>query len=87
MGYEILRESVAHWYERRYGVVLDPAKEIVALIGSKEGCHHFALAVVNPGDTVLVTDPGYPGYKPGIWFAGGEPVPVPVTVENDSYPF
>lgn len=85
-GMKSFREAVANWYDRRYGVSLNPSGEIVALIGSKEGCHHFALAVVNPGDTVLVTDPGYPGYKPSIWFAGGEPVPVPVTIENDFLP-
>lgn len=72
------REAVARWYDRRYGVNLDPKNEICALIGSKEGCHHFALGVINPGDTVLVTDPGYPGYKPSIWFAGAEPYPVPM---------
>jgi len=59
-GMMAFREAVARWYARRYDVQLDPAKEIVALIGSKEGCHHFALGVVNPGDLVLVTDPGIP---------------------------
>lgn len=72
------REAVARWYKRRYDVDLNPKNEILALIGSKEGCHHFALGVVNPGDTVLVTDPGYPGYKPSIWFVGAEPYPVPM---------
>ncbi|MCX8065740.1 MAG: LL-diaminopimelate aminotransferase [Candidatus Hydrogenedentes bacterium] len=85
-GMKAFRTAVANWYSRRYGVPLDPNSEIVALIGSKEGCHHFALGVVNPGDTVLVTDPGYPGYKPSIWFAGGEPEPVPVKEENNFLP-
>ena len=85
-GMLAFREAVARWYARRYAVSLDPKKEIVALIGSKEGCHHFALGVINPGDTVLVTDPGYPGYKPSIWFAGGEPYPVPMKAENDFLP-
>jgi len=75
-GMLAFRQAVARWYARRYAVNLDPAKEVIALIGSKEGCHHFALGVVNPGDVVLVTDPGYPGYKPSIWFAGAEPYPV-----------
>jgi LL-diaminopimelate aminotransferase len=83
LGMLAFRESVARWYKRRYDVDLDAAKEILALIGSKEGCHHFAMAVVNPGDTVLVTDPGYPGYKPGVWFVNAEPVPVPMKAEND----
>ncbi len=82
-GMLAFREAVARWYGRRYAVELDPANEVVALIGSKEGCHHFAMAVINPGDQVLVTDPGYPGYKPGIWFLDAEPVPVPMRGEND----
>jgi len=85
-GMLAFREATARWYQRRYDVALDPAKEIVALIGSKEGCHHFALAVINPGDTVLVTDPGYPGYKPSIWFVGAEPYPVPMRAANDFLP-
>lgn len=85
-GMMAFREAAARWYKRRYRVDLDPASEIVALIGSKEGCHHFALGVVNPGDTVLVTDPGYPGYKPSIWFAGGEPYAVPIREENGFLP-
>ena len=79
-------ESIARWYLRRYQVDLNPKNEIVALIGSKEGCHHFALGVINPGDTVLVTDPGYPGYKPSIWFVGAEPYPVPMRESNDFLP-
>jgi LL-diaminopimelate aminotransferase len=85
-GMMAFREAVARWYKRRYGVELNPANEVVALIGSKEGCHHFALGVVNSGDVVLVTDPGYPGYKPSIWFAGGEPCPVPMRAENGFLP-
>ena len=85
-GMRAFRESVARWYQRRYEVALDPDKEIIALIGSKEGCHHFALGVVNPGDTVLVTDPGYPGYRPSIWFAGGEPYSVPMLEKNGYLP-
>lgn len=80
------REAVARWYARRHSVELDPKSEICALIGSKEGCHHFAMAVINPGDTVLVTDPGYPGYKPSIWFAGAEPYPVPMKGEHGFLP-
>ncbi len=85
-GMMAFREAVSRWYKRRYDVDIDPDGEIIALIGSKEGCHHFALGVVNPGDLVLVTDPGYPGYKPSIWFAGGEPYAVPMLAENDFLP-
>jgi len=85
-GMMAFREAVARWYQRRYRVDLDPANEVVALIGSKEGCHHFALGVVNPGDLVLVTDPGYPGYRPSIWFVGAEPYAVPMREENEFLP-
>lgn len=85
-GMLAFREAVARWYARRHGVTLDPKTEVLALIGSKEGCHHFALGVINPGETVLVTDPGYPGYKPSIWFAGAEPVAVPMKAEHDFLP-
>ena len=85
-GMLAFREAVARWYGRRYNVTLDPKSEIIALIGSKEGCHHFALGVINPGDLVLVTDPGYPGYKPSIWFVGAEPCPVPMLAKNQFLP-
>jgi len=85
-GMLAFREAVARWYERRYDVGLDAATEVVALIGSKEGCHHFALGVINPGDLVLVTDPGYPGYRPSIWFVGAEPYPVPMLEANAFLP-
>ncbi len=51
-----LPQAVAARYRERYGVALDPATEILGLIGSKEGCHHFVLARINPGDVVLMTD-------------------------------
>lgn len=85
-GMRALRDAVCEWYATRYSATLDPEEECLILIGSKEGCHHFALAMVNPGDLVLVTDPGYPGYKPSIWFAGGEPWPVPMSAKNDFLP-
>ncbi|MCK5860834.1 MAG: LL-diaminopimelate aminotransferase [Candidatus Hydrogenedentes bacterium] len=85
-GMLAFREAVARWYARRYNVSLDPAREVAALIGSKEGCHHFALGVINPGDLVLVTDPGYPGYKPSIWFVGAEPHPISMKEENNFLP-
>ena len=85
-GMLAFREAVARWYARRYDVSLDPKKEIVALIGSKEGCHHFALGVINSGDLVLVTDPGYPGYKPSIWFVGATPHPIAMKEENKFLP-
>jgi LL-diaminopimelate aminotransferase len=80
------RDAVARWYAARYGVSVDPQKEVIALIGSKEGCHHFALARVNPGDPVLMTDPGYPAYRASILIAGGEPVNVPIRPEQGYLP-
>jgi LL-diaminopimelate aminotransferase len=80
------RDAVARWYARRYGVTVDPNKEVLGLIGSKEGCHHFALARVNPGDVVLMTDPGYPAYRASILIAGGEPVNVPIRPEHGYLP-
>lgn len=80
------REAVAHWYRERFGVALDPEKEVISLIGSKEGIAHIPLAFVNPGDAVLIPDPGYPVYKAGTVFAGGEPVELPLKGENGFLP-
>ncbi len=85
-GMASFRKAVADWYADRYQVDLNPETEVLGLIGSKEGCHHFALARVNPGDVVLVTDPCYPGYRPSIQFAGGEPYAVPILKENNFLP-
>ena len=62
MGTPELRGAMADFYQRWYGVTLDPAKEVLPLIGSKEGILHVTLAFVNPGDGVLVPNPGYPTY-------------------------
>lgn len=67
------RRTIAAFFQKRYGVEIDPQRELVALIGSKEGIGHLPLAVVNPGDTVLVPSPGYPAYVAGTVFAGGVP--------------
>ena len=85
-GMLLFRQAVAKWYADRYQAILDPATEVLALIGSKEGCHHFVLARVNPGDVVLMTDPGYPAYRASILMAGGEPVNVPIRAENGYLP-
>lgn len=85
-GMLAFRQAVAGWYRDRYRVDLDPASEVIALIGSKEGCHHFVLARVNPGETVLMTDPGYPAYRASILMAGGEPVNVPIRPEHHYLP-
>ena len=85
-GMLVFRQAVAKWYAERYRATVDPATEVLALIGSKEGCHHFVLARVNPGDVVLMTDPGYPAYRASILMAGGEPVNVPIRAEHGYLP-
>lgn len=85
-GMLVFRQAVAKWYGDRYQAGVDPATEVLALIGSKEGCHHFVLARVNPGDVVLMTDPGYPAYRASILMAGGEPVNVPIRAEHGYLP-
>ncbi len=85
-GMRTFREAVGRWYAKRYGVAVDPDTDIVALFGSKEGCHHFALAQVNPGDPVLITDPAYPAYRASVLIAGGDPVPVSIQVDHGYRP-
>jgi len=85
-GMFAFRQAVSEWYARKYNVSADPASEILGLIGSKEGCHHFCLAVVNDGDYVLMTDPGYPAYRASILFAGGIPYSMPIKAENNYFP-
>jgi LL-diaminopimelate aminotransferase len=85
-GLPELHEAIARWYERRFGVQLDPAKEVLPLIGSKEGIGHIALCFIDPGDIALVPDPGYPVYAVGTLLAGGEPYFLPLTEENEFLP-
>lgn len=85
-GMLLYRREIAAWYRTRYGVDLNPEKEILGLIGSKEGCHHFVLACVNPGDIVLMTDPGYPAYRASILMGEGVPYNVPILPENNYLP-
>ena len=81
-----LRKAIADWYSRRFGVELDPETEVQPLIGSKEGIAHLAWAFVDPGDHVLVPDPGYPVYEIGTRLAGGTPVSMPHTPERGFLP-
>lgn len=85
-GLPEFRRAIAEWYERRFGITLDPNKEVLPLIGSKEGIGHIALCFIDPGDTALVPDPGYPVYSVGTMFAGGESYFLPLTEENDFLP-
>lgn len=85
-GLPEFRAAAATWYRRRFGVSLDPSSEVVALIGSKEGIAHFPLAFINPGDVVLVPDPGYPVYHIATMFAGGKSQFMPLLRENGFLP-
>ncbi|MEK6585122.1 MAG: LL-diaminopimelate aminotransferase [Nitrospirota bacterium] len=80
------RKAVASWYKRRFNVTLDPANEVLALIGSKEGIGHIHLAFVDPGDVVLVPSPGYPVYPVGTGFSGGVSHLMPLTKANGFLP-
>lgn len=85
-GMPELRRTIAAWYRRRFGVRLDPEREILPLIGSKEGIAHLPLAYLNPGDRVLVPDPCYPTYRTGTILAGGRPIALPLREGNDFLP-
>jgi len=85
-GLDRFRAAVAEWYRGRFGVELSPAKEVLSLIGAKEGIGHLPLALVNPGDVVLIPDPAYPVYRAGTIFAGGEPYVMPLRKDNGFLP-
>jgi LL-diaminopimelate aminotransferase len=85
-GLPEFRKAVAYWYEKRFGVTLDPDKEIEPLIGAKEGLAHVAFCLIDPGDIALITDPAYPVYAIATKFAGGEPYYLPLTKENGFLP-
>ena len=85
-GLPELRQAIARWYQTRHGVELDPDREVVPLIGSKEGIAHFPLCLINPGDVSLITDPGYPVYEVATMFAGGETVKLPLSEEDGRLP-
>ena len=85
-GIERYRASAAAWYKRRFDVSLDHRHEVCALLGSKEGIANFATAVVDPGDIVLIPDPGYPVYFSGCVFNAGEPYFIPLRKQNGFLP-
>ena len=85
-GLPEFREGVADWYMRRFGVKLDSEKEVISLIGAKEGIGHVAFCFLDAGDVALVPDPGYPVYAMGTLFAGGESYMLPLTAQNDWLP-
>ena len=86
IGIPQLRKAFAEWYARYYGVALDPAKEIQPLVGSKEGILLISLAFLNPGDKVLVPDPGYPTYSSATALTEAELVPYDLKADNGWQP-
>lgn len=85
-GTAILRNAFARWYGRFYGVTLDPESEILPLIGSKEGIMHVCMTYLNPGDKVLIPNPGYPTYRSAATIAGGVCVDYLLREENGWMP-
>ena len=80
------RRAIGDWYERRFNVRLDPQKQIVPLIGSKEGIAHLPIALLDPDDYVLVPDPGYPVYSIGARLVGARVHYMPLTAAREWLP-
>ncbi len=85
-GLPELCRAIAQWYHKRFDVTLDPDKEVLPLIGSKEGIGHISFCFIDPGDIALVPDPGYPVYSMSTLLAGGQPYFMPLTEDNDFLP-
>lgn len=85
-GLPELRKAIADWYERRFGLSFNPDREVLPLIGSKDGIGHVPLCFIDPGDVALVPDPAYPVYAVGTMFAGGEVYALPLREENGWLP-
>ncbi len=80
------RKAAAAWYERKFGLAVDPETEVLLLIGSQEGTAHLPLALLNPGDVALLTDPGYPSHAGGVHLASGEIYTMPLRAEHQFLP-
>jgi LL-diaminopimelate aminotransferase len=85
-GLDAFRQAVADFYRRRFGVELDPDREVLPLLGGKEGVAHIAFAMLDPGDVCLAADPGYPVYTSGTLLAGATPHLMPLTAANGFVP-
>ena len=85
-GLPELRKSIAGWYERRFGLSFDPDREVVPLIGSKEGIGHIPLCLIDPGDLALTPDPGYPVYSVAVELCGGANYPLPLREDRGFLP-
>jgi aspartate/methionine/tyrosine aminotransferase len=85
-GTKPFRVAIAQWYEQRFGIAVDAETEVLPLIGSQEGTAHLPLAILNPGDYALLLDPGYPSHSGGVYLAGGQIYPMPITAANHYLP-
>lgn len=85
-GLEIFRDAIAEFYSERFGVTIDPAREVIPVLGGKEGVAHIAFACLDPDDVCLVPEPGYPPSTSGPVFAGAAVVYLPLLQENDFLP-
>ncbi|MGE6549343.1 pyridoxal phosphate-dependent aminotransferase [Bacillus mycoides] len=85
-GHESLKEAVATFYKREYGVELNPKTEVAILFGGKAGLVELPLCFTNPGDTILVPDPGYPDYLSGVALAKAQFETMPLIAENNFLP-
>lgn len=81
-----LREAIAQWYKRRFGVDVDPLKEVLPLLGSTDALFLIHLCLLDAGDLALVPDPGYPSYEAGVKVAGGQVEKIPLLKENNFLP-
>lgn len=80
------RQAVSRWMQERFGVTVEPEKEVTALIGSKEGIAHFPLAFCNPGDNAIYPSPGYPIFQTSLLMAGANAIPLPLRAEDGFLP-
>ncbi|MCM3666079.1 LL-diaminopimelate aminotransferase [Mesobacillus subterraneus] len=85
-GISEFNEAVKYFYQQRYAVDLDDKREVLQLMGSQDGLAHLATAIIDPGDYVLVPDPGYPIYEASVTIAGGNIYPMPLLEENKFLP-
>jgi len=84
-GITKLRQAIADWYKRRWGVEIDPEEEAIATIGAKEGLSHFVLATVSPGDVVFAPNPTYPIHPYSVIIAGGDLRSIPIGPGRDFF--
>ncbi|KAB2954176.1 aminotransferase class I/II-fold pyridoxal phosphate-dependent enzyme [Heliorestis acidaminivorans] len=85
-GLPEFKKAVAQWYQKRFQVQLNPAEEVLSLMGSQDGLGHIYLAIINPGDVALIPDPGYPIYTAGLMLAEGKKYAMPLLRENQYLP-